>query len=67
MTAHAKYALGGSRISKVLNLALAIPATKAGCAECLVTRQDRQVLNLVATGTAAIGAVVADEGAIAEK
>lgn len=67
MTAHAKDALAGARISQVLNLPLTIPAFEACCAESLITRQDSEIFDFVSTGAAAVGAVVADEGSIAEQ
>ncbi|KFZ11385.1 hypothetical protein V501_04804 [Pseudogymnoascus sp. VKM F-4519 (FW-2642)] len=42
-------------------------AAEAGGAEGLVAGQDGEVLDLVAAGAAAVGAVVADEGAVAEE
>jgi len=66
MTRHAEYALRCSCISKVFNLSLAIPAAETAGAKGLITSQDCQVFDLVATGTATVGAVVADERAVAE-
>lgn len=54
-------------IAQVLDLPLAIPTPKAGCAESLVSGQDGQVLNLIIAGAATVGAVIAYEGAIAEQ
>lgn len=67
MTLHAEDALRGPSISKVLNLALAVAAFEASGTEGLVAGEDGEVFNLVAAGAAAVGAVVADEGAIAEQ
>lgn len=67
MAAHTKYALRRSCISEVLDLPFAVPASEAGRAEGLVACEDGQILNLVAAGAAAVCAVVADEGAIAEE
>ena len=67
MAVHAEHALTGSRISQVLNLPLAIPTSKAAGAVCLVAGENGEVLNLISTGAAAIRAVVANEGAIAEQ
>ena len=64
MAAHAKYPLRGPGVSKVLNLALAVAAAEARRAEGLIPGKDGKVFNLVAASTAAIGAVVAYEGAI---
>ena len=59
MTVHAEDSLRGSSISKVLNLPLAVSALEAVGAKSLVARQDRQILDFVATAATAIGAVVA--------
>jgi hypothetical protein len=67
MARHAEDALRRPRISKVLNLALAVAAAETGRAEGLVTRQDGQVFNLVAARAAAVCAVVADERAVTEQ
>jgi hypothetical protein len=64
---HAKDAVGRPGIAQVLNLPFAVPTAEASRAEGLITSQDGKVLDLVPAGTAAIGAVVADERAIAEK
>jgi hypothetical protein len=60
MTVHAKDALRGSRITKVLNLFLAIATLEAIRAECLIASQYCEVLDLVSTAAAAISAVVAN-------
>ena len=67
MTVHAKYALRGPSISQILDLPLAIPAFEAIGTKCLISRQDCQILDLITTITTTIGAVVADERAVAEK
>jgi hypothetical protein len=67
MTRHAEYALRRASIAKVLNLALAVPASEAVGTESLVTGQDGQVLDLVAAVIAAVCAVVAYQRAVAEK
>ena len=67
MTAHAKNALGGPRVSEVLDLALAVPTTKACCAERLVAGEDCKILDLVAASTAAICTIITDQRAIAEE
>lgn len=67
MAAHAKDALGGPCITEIFNLALAVSTAKAAGAKGLISGQDGQVLNLVATGAATVGAVVANEGAVAEE
>jgi len=58
--------LRGPSISKVLNLPLAVPALETVCAECLITSKDGKVFDLVHTAAAAVGAVVAYQGAVAE-
>jgi ABC-type sulfate transport system permease component len=63
---HAKYAVGRPGVAQVFNLPFAVPTAEAGCAEGLITGQDGKILDLVPAGTAAVGAVVADERAIAE-
>lgn len=66
MAVHAEYTLRGPSISKVLNLPLTIPALETVCAECLITSKDGKIFNLVHTAAAAVGAVVAYQGAIAK-
>ena len=67
MAVHAENALRGARVTQVFNLSLAVPTSEAGSTECLVTGQDGQIFNLISTDGAAVGAVVADERAIAEE
>lgn len=67
MALHAEDALAGAGIAQVFDLALAVATLEAVGAEGLVAGQDREVLDLVAACAAAIGAVVADEGSVAEK
>jgi hypothetical protein len=67
MTTHAENPLRSSCVSKILNLALAIPAAKAGGAEGLVSGKNCQVFNLISTRTTAVCAVIADERSITEK
>jgi len=67
MAAHAKDALGGARITQVLNLPLAIATPEAARAERLVTGKDGQVLDLVSTGIAAVRATVTYKGAVTEE
>lgn len=67
VTGHAEDALGGPRIPQILNLLLAVPAAKAAGTKGLIARQDGQILDLVPARAAAVGAIVADEGAIAEE
>jgi hypothetical protein len=66
MATHTEYALRRPCISEVFDFPLAIAASKACGAKCLVSGQDGKILNLVATGAAAVGAVVANERAVAE-
>lgn len=61
MTTHTKYALRSSCVSEVLDLALAISAPEAGCAECLVAGEDGEVFDLVPARAAAVCAVITDE------
>jgi hypothetical protein len=63
---HAKDAVRRPGIAQILDFPLAVPTPEAGCAKGLVSGQDGQVLNLIIAGAAAVGAVIADEGAIAE-
>jgi len=67
MALHAEDALGCFGIFEVLDLALAVPAFEAFRTECLLPCEDRQILDLVFADGTAVGAVVADEGAIAEE
>lgn len=67
MAAHAEDALRRASIAQVLDLPLAVPTLEACCAEGLVAGQDRKVFDLIAAGRAAVGAVVANERAIAEQ
>jgi hypothetical protein len=60
MTSNAKYALRSSSVSEVLNLAFTITAFEAGCTEGLISCDDREILNLVPTGTAVVCAIVAN-------
>ena len=55
-----KYALRTSSVSAVLNLAFTIAAFEAGCTEGLISCDDREILNLVPTGTAVVCAIVTD-------
>lgn len=65
MAVHAEDALGRTRVAKVFDLSFTVSASEALRAERLVARQDGQVFDLVATGVAAIGAIAADQGAVA--
>lgn len=67
MAVHAENTLRSPGIAQVFYLPLAVAALEAIGAECLVACKDREVLNLVVTAATAVGAIVADEGAIAEE
>ena len=67
MAFHAEYPLRGPCIPKILNLLFTISTTEACRAKRLVTRKNRQIFNLIATGTTAVRAVVADERAVTEQ
>lgn len=67
MAIHTENTLRGPSIAQIFNLSLAISASKARSAEGLVPSKDGQILDLVPTGAAAVGAVVANKGAIAEE
>jgi len=67
MTAHTEYALRGSCISKVLDLALTVSATKAGRAKGLIACQNSEVFDFVVACATAVGAVVANQRAIAQE
>lgn len=67
MAAHTEDALRCSRVSEILDLSLAVTTPEAAGTECLVSGKDGQVFDLVAACATAIGAIVADEGAIAEQ
>jgi hypothetical protein len=64
---HAEDALGGAGIAKVFDLVLAVSAAEAAGTKGLVARQNGQIFDFVVAGAAAVGAVVADEGAITQK
>lgn len=67
VTFHTKDALRGPGILEVFDLLFAVPTSKAGGAERLIAGEDGKILDLVPTCTAAIGTVVADQGAVAEE
>jgi hypothetical protein len=67
MTGHAEDTLRSAGIAQVLDLALAIPTPEAVGTEGLVAGQDGEILDLVAAVVAAICAVVAYQGAVAEE
>jgi len=65
VTVHAEHALRSPRIPQVFDLLLAVATSKTAGAIGLVASQNSEVLDLVATGTAAVRAVVADQRAVA--
>ena len=67
MAGHAEDALRRARIAQVLDLPLAVATFEAVGAEGLVAGEDGQVLDLLPARVARVGAVVADERAIAEQ
>lgn len=67
MAIHAEDTLRGPSIAQVFYLPLAIPTSEACSAEGLVPGKNGQILDLISTGAAAVGAVVANEGAIAKE
>ena len=67
MALHTEDPLRRPRILQVLNFFFAIPTFEAVRTERLVPCKDSQILNLVGAHTTAVGTIVADEGAIAEK
>lgn len=67
MARHAEDTLRGTCIAQVLDFALAVAASEAVGAKCLVARQNGQVLDLVAAVVAAVCTVVADQRAVAEE
>ena len=67
MAVHTEDALRGARISEVLNLSFTVATFEAVGTEGLISSQDREVLNLVSAATTAVGAVVADERAVAQQ
>lgn len=67
MAAHAEYTLRCACITQVVDFALAIATTETCRAERLVACEDSEVFNFIPTRTAAVCAVVADEGAVPKK
>lgn len=59
MTLHAKDTLRRPRIAQILDLLLAISAPEALGAKGLVTRQDRQILDLIPARAATVCAIAA--------
>jgi hypothetical protein len=67
VAAHAEDALRCPGISQVLDLALAIATAEACSTKGLVAREDGELLDLVPACRAAVGTVVANEGAVAKE
>lgn len=67
MAFHAEDALRRPRVFEILNLLLAIPTAETRGAEGLLAGQDGEIFDFVPTGGATVGAIVADEGAVAEE
>lgn len=67
VTFHAKDALRRPGILEVFNLFLAISAPKAGGTKGLIAGENGKIFDFVPTGTAAVGTIVANEGAVAQE
>lgn len=67
MTFHAKYPLRCPGIFEILNLLLAISTSETGGTKRLISGENGKILNFIPTGTAAIGTIIADEGAVAKE
>lgn len=67
MAVHAEDSLGSTRITKVVNLSFTVATLEAVCTKGLISSENSEVFDFAATRTAAVGAIVADEGAIAEE
>lgn len=67
MAAHAEYSLRCTSITQIFDFPFAISTTKTSGTKGLVARKDREVFDLVAARSAAVRAVIANEGAIAEE
>jgi hypothetical protein len=61
MATHTKDSLGGSGISQVLNLPLAVSASEATSTERLIGCQDSEIFDLIATSIATVRAIIADK------
>jgi len=64
---HTKDTLRRSSVLQIFNLFLAIPTLEARRAEGLVSREDRQILDLIAADTATVGAIITNERSISEQ
>lgn len=67
MAFHAKYPLRRPGIFEVLNLLLAVSTAETGGTKGLIPGENGKIFDFVPTGTAAIGTIVANEGAVAEE
>lgn len=67
MALHAEDALGRLCIFQIFDLSLAVPALEASRTESLVTSENGKIFYFVLTDCAAVGAIVADEGAVAQE
>jgi hypothetical protein len=67
MATHTKYTLRSASIAQVLNLPLTIAAPETAGAKGLVAGQDGEVFDFLIARTAAVGAVITYEAAIAEE
>lgn len=67
MTLHAEDALACTRVTKVLDFALAVAAFEAVGAKRLVAGEYGQIFDFVSACAAAVGAIIADERAVAKK
>lgn len=67
MAFHTKDALRRPGIFEVFNLLLAIPTAEAGGTKGLIAGEDGKILNFVPTRTATVGAIVANERAVAQE
>lgn len=67
VTIHAKDALRRPGITQVLYLLFTVSAFETVGAESLITSQNRKVFYFVSAVTAAVCAIIADKGSIAQK
>ena len=64
---HAENALRSAGVAQVVYLLFAIAAFEALCAESFLACENSKVFDFVAACAAAVGAVIADEGAVTEE
>ena len=67
MAFHTKYTLRGPGIFEVFNLLLAISTAETGGTKGLVPGENGKIFDFVPTRTATVGAIVANEGAVAQE